>query len=55
MTIPGSAADLPNGKKEVNEDECILALVKGEKITLTRKQAFALASQLIISLEVFDV
>lgn len=52
--IPGSAADAkPKSLRNDKEDEAsILALVRGERVLFTRKEAYALASQLIISLEV---
>ena len=54
MITPGSAADPPKCKNEtqVNQEETICALVKGEPMYFTRKEAFTLASMLIISLEV---
>ena len=54
MTIPGSAADPPKKyiEGDVKQDETICALVKGEPMYFTRKEAFTLASMLIISLEV---
>lgn len=56
MKLPGSAADLPKGKQVGDNEQYrpILAIVCGEKVFLTRKEAFALASQLVISLEVDD-
>lgn len=51
-TIPGSAADLPTKKIEHKEqEETIFAIVKGVPTYFTRKDAFTLASLLIISLE----
>ena len=54
MTFPGSAADLPDFSKQKTEsaDGNIFALVKGEPTYFTRKEAFTLASMLLISLEV---
>lgn len=51
--LPGSAADLPSDKvTEPDKVEAtIFALVKGEPTFFTRKEAFTLASLLIISLE----
>lgn len=52
--IPGSASDAkPKSQRREEEQESnILALVRGERVLFTRKEAYALASQLIISLEV---
>ena len=56
MKVPGSAADAKpitaTNKEAFPREEVILVLVKGDKVTLTRQEAYALASQLIISLEV---
>lgn len=53
MNVPGSAADeKPSAVARDQQGETILALVKGEMVPLTRKEAYALASQLIIALEV---
>ena len=56
MTIPGSAADPPNKniEVEISKEENICALVKGVPMYFTRKEAFTLASMLLISLEVDD-
>lgn len=54
MSIPGSAADLPKEKTftQSKQEEIICALVKGNPMYFTRKEAFTLASMLLISLEV---
>lgn len=54
MMLPSSAADLPKKtiEKEKQSDESIFALVKGVPTFFTRKEAFVLASMLLISLEV---
>lgn len=54
--IPESASSIEPKIKEPQETQegNILALVKGEKVYFTRKEAFALASQLIICLEVYE-
>ena len=55
ISLPGSAADLPQSRAlKQGEERDILAMVRGEHIYLTRKEAFALAAQLVISLEVDD-
>ena len=52
--IPVSASDAKpkTQRKEEEQESNILALVRGERVLFTRKEAYALASQLIISLEV---
>lgn len=54
MKLPASAADSKPENKEQKkmDDGNIFALVKGEPTYFTRKEAFVLASMLLISLEV---
>lgn len=39
-------------QKKENDDRDIIAIVHGEKMSFTRKEALSLASQLLISVEV---
>ncbi len=52
MNLPSSAADFPERPVEKpHDDENIFGLVKGTPTYFTRKEAFVLASMLLISLE----